>query len=36
VATGLDIVTDVTKWINLTTNTSAQVTITIAGYYIDN
>jgi len=36
VATGLNIATDPVKWINLKSNTSAGITITIAGYYIDD
>ena len=35
VATSLGIITDATKWINLKTDTTARINVTLAGYYID-
>lgn len=35
VATGLDIITQPVKWINLTTDQVAVINVTLAGYYID-
>ena len=34
-ATGLDIITESTVWINLKTDAAAGINITIAGYYVD-
>ena len=35
VATGLDIVTQPVQWINFTTDVATGISVTIAGYYID-
>ena len=34
-ATGLDIITDPVKWINLTTDGAPTISATISGYYVD-
>ena len=36
IATGLQIETDVTKWVNFTMDTSALISITFGGYYLDS